>query len=144
MLSASAMAYRFWLRLYEAQRAPPKCQNSSNKKLVTQIDARVSFTCSVSYSIAPVRLTSPVPSVRHNWERHINIHSKHILIDYVFSAQINRISSWRACSCRSNSMLYINISASLTSSASSEVLKLCMEIYWETNILHWQVWMQIS
>lgn len=66
-----------------------------------------------------VRLTSPAPSVRHNWEKHLNIHSIHILIGNVFSAQINCNSSWRVRSCRSNSMLYINISASLTFSSTS-------------------------
>lgn len=78
---------------------------------------------------------SPVPD---NWEKRSNIHSIHILIDCVFSAQINCISSWRVRSCRSNSMLYINISVTCTSSATSQGLELYMENYREANSQRWR------
>lgn len=87
----------------------------TRKRLHRQTVRRHASLCASSSSIIPLPFTSLVPSARHNWEKRSNIHSIHILIDYVFSAQINCVSSWRVRSCRSNSMLYINISATHTS-----------------------------
>lgn len=47
------------------------------------------------YSVVAVRVTSPAPGVGLDWVGHSNIHNKHILIDFVFSAQIRRISPRR-------------------------------------------------
>ena len=54
---------------------------------------RASCTRCVNIPSLLFGLTSPVPSVGHNRGKHLNIHSIHILIDCVFSAQINCILS---------------------------------------------------
>lgn len=77
---------------------------------------------SETFTGVPVPVTSPVPSVSHNGAKHLNIHRKAVLIDCVFSAHINRISSWRVLLTQ---LLYINISFSLTPAAR------CMEMYRE-------------
>lgn len=69
---------------------------------------------SETFTGVPVPVTSPVPSVSHNGAKHLNIHRKPVLIDCVFSAHINRISSWRVVLTQ---LLCINFSFSLTAAA---------------------------